>query len=136
MKPTLLDVKWGKEIRQEYQRMQEDEDLVHNKALHLRILKTWERDSPKMWARLQALKVAEEMAFVSQERMWQTARLYREGGMPVTDAREQAEKEHLMLEPEEPEQDDSDLPEALQDGPQYLKDRWRAEQQRLSEPEF
>lgn len=36
-----------------------------------------------------------------QERMWRASKDYREAGYPVTDAREQAERHHLMLEPED-----------------------------------
>lgn len=36
-----------------------------------------------------------------QERMWRASKEYREAGHPVTDAREQAERHHLMLEPED-----------------------------------
>lgn len=50
------------------------------------------------------MQVLEDMAFASQERMWQSMEDYRAGGMPPTDVREQAEREHLMLEPELPRQ--------------------------------
>lgn len=83
--------------RQKYER----QEVLHNKQLHQQILGAWRRDSPKMYKRLKKLKVLDDLAFVCQERMWQTAEQYREGGMPPTDALEQAEREHLMLEPEQ-----------------------------------
>lgn len=111
----------------------EAEETTHNQELHKQILATWRRDSPKMTAELERLKVLDDAAFVSQIRMWRQMDEYLKGGMPVTDAREQAEQEHLLLTPEEPEQDDSDLPPELQDGPQHLKDRWREQMTQLNE---
>lgn len=90
-----------KRIRLEYMRLRADEDVLHNRDLHRRILETWRRDSPKMWARLSQLKLAEPLAYVLQERMWQAMNENLRAGLPVTDAREQAEIDHLMLEPEE-----------------------------------
>lgn len=84
--------------RQKY----EAEDVQPNKDMHARILATWERDSPQMFTRLSRLGIADDLAFVCQERMWRQATAYRNGGMYFTDAREQAEREHLLLEPEEP----------------------------------
>ena len=43
-------------------------------------------------------------------KMWQAAKAYRKGGMPVTDAREQAERDHLMLEPEQAEPTEPRMP--------------------------
>lgn len=88
-----------KQERQEY----EKQGVIHNLEMHKMILETWKRDSPKMTARLNKLKVTDELAYVSQERMWQTMTQYQKAKMPPTDAREQAEKEHLMLEPESQE---------------------------------
>lgn len=125
------DLEMARRIKAERLQYEEDEDVLHNKDLHKRILEVWRRDSPQMTLRLERLGILDDMAFVSQERMWRGMDDYLKSGMPITDAREQAEREHLMLEPEEPEQDDSDLPAELQDGPQYLKDKWRAEMARL-----
>ncbi len=82
--------------RQKY----EAEEVIHNKELHRRIVETWERDSPQMVDRLKKQDLLEDLAFVSQERMWQAMDQNLKAGMPVTDAREQAERDHLMLEPE------------------------------------
>ena len=79
------------------------EEVIHNPDLHRQILETWRRDSPKMVARLEKHGILDDLAFVCQERMWRAAKDNRKAGLPVTDAREQAERDHLMLEPEEPE---------------------------------
>lgn len=81
----------------------EAEEVIHNPDLHRQILETWRRDSPKMVARLEKQGILDDLAFVCQERMWRAAKDNRKAGLPVTDAREQAERDHLMLEPEEPE---------------------------------
>lgn len=81
----------------------EAEEVIHNQDLHRQILETWRRDSPKMVARLEKQGILDDLAFVCQERMWRAAKDNRKAGLPVTDAREQAERDHLMLEPEEPE---------------------------------
>lgn len=88
----------------------EAEDVIHSLELHQRILETWRRDSPQMATRLEKRGILDDLAFVSQERMWQAAKAYRKGGMPVTDAREQAERDHLMLEPEQAEPTEPRMP--------------------------
>jgi len=82
------------------------EEVIHNPDLHRQILETWRRDSPKMVARLEKQGTLEDLAFVCQERMWRAAKDNRKAGLPVTDAREQAERDNLMLEPEAPEHDE------------------------------
>ena len=81
----------------------EADEVIHNPDLHQQILEAWRRDSPKMVARLEKQGILDDLAFVCQERMWRAAKDNRKAGLPVTDAREQAERDHLMLEPEEPE---------------------------------
>ena len=81
----------------------EAEEVIHNPDLHQQLLEAWRRDSPKMVARLEKQGILDDLAFVCQERMWRAAKDNRRAGLPVTDAREQAERDHLMLEPEEPE---------------------------------
>ena len=78
----------------------EDEGVIHNREMHHQILATWKRNSPQMTKRLKNMQVLEDMAFVSQERMWQAKDDYQASGISPTDAREIAEREHLMLEPE------------------------------------
>ncbi|MEN8626077.1 hypothetical protein [Psychrobacter proteolyticus] len=82
--------------RQNYER----EEVMHNQSLHKEILETWRQDSPQMTARLNKQNLLDDLAFVVQERMWQAKELYQASGMPRSDAKEQAYKDHLMLEPE------------------------------------
>ena len=103
-----LSPKWRAEIEQEYAALQADEELIHNQDLHKRILSSWRQTSPMMWARLQQAGLADKLAFVLQQRMWTEMDSLMEGGYPVTDAREQAEREHLMLEPEQDEDPESE----------------------------
>ena len=87
-------------IKAEHQKYLDNEETLHNQDLHQRILKTWQVDSPKMYLRLRTQGVLEAAAYVAQQLMWTEQALLIKGGMPVTDAREQAERNHLMLEPE------------------------------------
>ena len=96
----MLTLEQVKRIRLEARRRRRDPDLIQNNDLHRRILATWERGSPKMWASLKAAGVADEAAFLAQQRMWEEQALLIETGVPVTDAREEAEKAHLLLAPE------------------------------------
>lgn len=98
MNPLQMALKIKSE-RKQY----EAEEVIHNPDLHQQILEVWRRDSPKMVARLEKQGILDNLAFVCQERMWRAAKDNRKAGLPVTDAREQAERDHLMLEPEEPE---------------------------------
>ena len=98
MNPLQMALKIKSE-RKQY----ETEEVIHNPDLHQQILEAWRRDSPKMVAQLEKQGILEDLAFVCQERMWRAAKDNRKAGLPVTDAREQAERDHLMLEPEEPE---------------------------------
>lgn len=101
------------------------EDVSETIPLRDRILASWERDSPKMWASLQDLGLTKKMAFVVQERMWRRKDELMKLGFPVTDAREMAEREELFLEPEPQERDNRELPTELQDASPYTKDLWR-----------
>ena len=119
-------------IEAEYRRYKA-EDVSETIPLRDRILATWEQTSPRMWANLQAMGLTHKLAFVVQERMWRRKAELMSEGYPVTDARETAEREELMLEPETPEQQDSSLPAELQDAPQNLKDRWADENQQMQD---
>ena len=77
-----------------------DEGAEITIPLHQRILATWKAESPAMYLRLRSQGVLEAMAFVCQQRMWEQQAQLMKAGMPVTDAREQAERDQLMLEPE------------------------------------
>lgn len=103
---------WAHRIKQEAKALEADEDQVHNNLMHKSILATWERGSPVMWARLQAANLVDPLARVLQARMWARKAELMQGGLPVTDAREEAERETLMLEPEADQE--SDRLEALQ----------------------
>lgn len=103
-----LSKDWVKEIRAEYKRLTEDEMTLHNSGMHQRILDTWREGSPKMWANLVKHNLTEELAFVLQERMWNRQKELMKAGYPVTDAREVAEREELMLEPEKGEDENTE----------------------------
>lgn len=95
----MNDSQMTKLIRQEKTEY-EKQEVIHNSELNKQIIQTWKQNSPKMVERLNKLHILNDLAFVVQERMWRTSQQYRKAGMPVTDAREQAEKEHLMLDEE------------------------------------
>lgn len=93
-----------RQIELEYRKMRQDENRLHNKPLHEHILATWKRESPKMWAELEKNGMTASLAYVSQQRMWDHQEMLMADGMAVTDAREIAEREHLMLQPEAQDQ--------------------------------
>jgi hypothetical protein len=97
---SRLSRQWLHAIRTEAARLEADEEHVHNNVMHRQILETWKAHSPQMWARLEAVTVTQPLAKVLQARMWNRQEELLRAGMPVTDARELAEKENLMLEPE------------------------------------
>ena len=101
---------WAAQIKEERRIYSEDENLIHNRELHRRILTAWRMDSPKMMARLERFGMADDLAFVVQERMWRESDALEKAGYPVTDAREMAEREHLMLEPEDQEEQEEQNP--------------------------
>lgn len=95
-----MDEAFKRKIEQEYRALLRDESVIHNRILHNSILETWKQGSPKMWANLQREKMADKLAYVLQQRMWERRDELVRAGMPITDAREMAEQEELMLEPE------------------------------------
>lgn len=95
-----LNRQWIQAIKAEAARLDANEEHVHNNVMHRQILATWKEHSPKMWDSLTAAQLTNPLAKVLQARMWDRQEELLRGGMPVTDAREQAEKEHLLLEPE------------------------------------
>jgi len=97
---------WVMSIRREAAALQADEDHVHNNLMQEMILKTWERTSPVMWGRLSEINLQAPLAMVLQARMWKRKAELMRAGMPVTDAREVAERETLMLEPEAEQEND------------------------------
>jgi len=80
-----------------------EQETPINLDLNRRILKAWEALRPVMWRRLKMAGTAEDLALVVQVAMWDAVEQYERSGMPPTDAREQAEREWLMMEPEEEE---------------------------------
>lgn len=101
MEITASQRKWAEETKAEQQRMRTNPDRYpHDRDLHETILRTWERDSPRMWAELEALGIQEALAYVCQQRMWAEADLLARGGFDPADARAEAFRAHLMLEPE------------------------------------
>jgi hypothetical protein len=92
---------WARKIKQEAAALKADEYLLHNRRFHRELLQTWQEHSPVMWERLQKADLADDLAWVLQERMWNRSKELRESGMPIPDAREQAEREFLMREPED-----------------------------------
>ena len=106
---------WALKIRKEAAALEADEDQLHNNVMHKMILQTWQAHSPTMWARLEAIKLADPLARVLQAQMWARKKELMLAGLPVTDAREEAEKETLMLVPEADLE--SDRLESLQQNP-------------------
>ena len=104
-------------LRMEERRRRNSPDLIHNRDLHSRILRSWETERPAMWARLSQQKMTETMAFLAQHRMWEERDRLLAAGMPITDAREQAERAHLMLGPE-PELDPAPATEPSEEAPE------------------
>lgn len=100
MTAAMFSQEWKAQLQQEWATAQQDPNHVHNEDLHKRIVETWRRESPKMWLRLQKAGAGALLARVVQQRMWKHQEELISSGMPVTDAREQAERAHLMLEPE------------------------------------
>lgn len=94
-----LDPNWVRQIKQEHKRLQADEDVMHNQELHRRILATWKETNPELLASLQREGMADALAYVLQQRMWTEQDELMAAGLPVTDAREQAERNNLMLDP-------------------------------------
>ena len=101
MDKAPMSQEWKRQIELEYRKLKASEDTMHNAILHNSILEAWKRDSPQMYARLEKAGMADRVAFVMQQRMWQMQEDLIRAGFPVTDARERAERETLMLEPEE-----------------------------------
>lgn len=98
---VAVNRQWADQIRSQAAALDADEEHLHNNLLHKAILSTWQRESPRMWTRLERAKLTEPLAKVLQARMWERKAVLVDGGMPMTDAREMAEREILMLEPEE-----------------------------------
>lgn len=86
-----------RQIKQEAKRLLADEDVTHNRELHRQILASWREQRPAMWQRLQKERAAEPLAVVLQERMWVQMEALIDAGVQMNEARNQAERDHLML---------------------------------------
>ena len=90
-------------VKSEAQRLRDEGEggLVQQQA---RMLRFWEEYRPQMWARLQQAgpNVAKDLAVVLDHLAAGSAWQYLQAGLPPSDAREQANLEWLLMEPEEP----------------------------------
>jgi len=108
MSVEKLDTETKQWINTEMMRLQANEDWTPNKQEIERIIETWRQTSPKMFKRLDAENLTESLAKVVQAQAWQMQNDLLAQGYPPTDAREIAERECLMLEPEENEEEEVD----------------------------
>ena len=102
-----------------------DQEIGFTVPLDKQIKRAWEVLRPKMWARLMEQGLVDDLALVLQTAMWDAMDQYLKAGMPPTDAREQAEREWLMLEPEDetPIEDPwAELTEAINQGHALLRE--------------
>lgn len=82
------------------------------------LLKHWATHRPRMLAALHAQGIAAALAHVLEDRAYKALRENLKAGMPPTDAREQAERDWLIQEPEAEEDEDPTAPLAsLPEGP-------------------
>lgn len=72
-----------------------------------KLLESWGTQRPQMLADLRRLGVAEELAHVLRNREGEAVRELLKARMGPTDAREQAAREWLMLEPEKPDAEEA-----------------------------
>ena len=112
MNQRQMTREWADGIRTKYKALKDNEEHLHNNLMHEQILETWKRGSPVMWSNLSRLMLTGPLAYVVQAEMWERKKVLMQAGLPVTDAREQAEKETLMLEPEAEQQEADDPAEA------------------------
>jgi hypothetical protein len=66
--------------------------------LESRVLKTWEQNRPNMMRALRRWGAAEPLAHVLVNRFVEAEKTNIKAGLPPTDAREEAEKDWLMME--------------------------------------
>lgn len=65
-----------------------------------KMLETWAEQRPDMLARLDRAGIARDLAQVLDYKTWKTGRAYMKAGLSMAEARAQAEREWLLLEPE------------------------------------
>ena len=105
MAMDLTSPEW---VKQRAQGIRGSEEIL-NLNLHARMLKSWRLTRPKMMFRLRLQGIADDLAVVLQAAMWDAVDRYEKAGMSPTDARETAEREWLMLEPEADEETTTSL---------------------------
>ena len=88
-------------IRKERQMYEEDEDVLHNRMIHKRIIQMWKQEYPQEVARLEQRNLLDDLAYVVQERMWRTMQEYQDTGWNPADAKMQAQMDHYPLVPDE-----------------------------------
>jgi hypothetical protein len=72
------------------------------------LMSHWRLNRPQMVARLERLGILQELAHVLENLRAQTVREYLDSGMGPTDAREQADQDWLLLDPEAPDSPEPD----------------------------
>lgn len=65
------------------------------------LLKQWHHHRPQMMHRLVAAGLEKKLALVLDHKRYQAMETYIQAGMPIPDAREQAEKDWLLMTTEE-----------------------------------
>lgn len=87
-------------VRRESKKLQQDRWLIGS-PLEKDLIAHWRQHSPKMVADLEKKNLLEALAFVLMHQMLDQEKAYLKAGMPLTDAREQAERDWLLKEPED-----------------------------------
>lgn len=77
------------------------------------LIQHWRRVRPQMVARLQETGALAALAHVLNHKMIEALQRNRAAGMPPTDAREEAEKDWLLMEPEAEDEETSQSPSPL-----------------------
>jgi hypothetical protein len=96
-KPSL----WGVALWAKSESEKLSDEWPIGSPLESRVLRTWERNQPRMMCSLRRWKAAEPLAHVLVDRCIKSERRYLRAGLPPCDARQEAEMDWLMLEPEE-----------------------------------
>ena len=89
-------------IREQAQHYRETEEVhpAYGRDSQKEMALFWKINRPQMFSQLQAESLVLPLAFVLECKVSETARQYREAGMPWMDAQEQAERDWLLNDPE------------------------------------
>jgi hypothetical protein len=98
MDETAQVARWAKT---ESQKLQETHRM--GSPLETEVIETWKRVRPRMVRDLEKHQAVKPLAHVLVDRMLKAWTANEKAGLPPTDAREEAEKDWLLLEPEEDE---------------------------------